>query len=200
MRPLSRDFYMQDAQSAARQLLGKLVVREVAGRQLILRITETEGYLGADDPACHSYQNRRTARTEVMYGLGGYSYIYLIYGMYYLLNAVTGERDDPCAVLIRAGEPVAGLDTISRNRFGRPWEALSKTQRRTISDGPGKLSRALGIGREQNKVDLTRVGSELFIRAGGDDAPFEIHASARIGVDYAGQAARWPLNFRLRKI
>ena len=198
MRPLSSDFYMQDAQSVARQLLGKLVARQIEGQQLILRITETEAYLGADDPACHSYKNRRTSRTEVMFGPGGYSYIYFIYGMYYMLNAVTGEEGDPCAVLIRAGQPVSGLDTLCRNRFGKPWGELNPSQRRTLSDGPGKLCKALNLTREQNGLDLTQ--SKLIICEGEAGGDFRIECGPRIGVDYAGDAASWPLNFRLRDV
>ena len=198
MRPLSRDFYMQDAQSAARQLLGKLVVRQTGEQQLILRITETEAYLGSGDPACHSYQNRRTARTEVMFGPGGYSYIYFIYGMYHMLNAVTGEKDDPCAVLIRAGQPVSGLEALCHNRFGKPWEELSPSHRGALSDGPGKLCKALNLTREQNGLDLSQ--SELMICEGEAGGAFRIVCGPRIGVDYAGQAASWPLNFRLQDL
>ena len=198
MRPLDRDFYMQNAREVARSLLGKLVVRQIENQQLILRITETEAYLGIDDPACHSYKNRRTPRTEIMFGPGGYSYIYFIYGMYYMLNAVTGEKDDPCAVLIRAGRPVAGLDILCHNRFGKPWEELKPSQRRTLSDGPGKLCKALNLTREQNGLDLAQ--SELIICEVEPGVAFRIECGPRIGVDYFGDAASWPLNFRLREV
>ena len=194
MRPLGRDFYFRDAQIVARELLGKLLVYN----DMVLRINETEAYLGIDDPACHSYKNRRTSRTEIMYGPGGYSYVYLIYGMYHLLNAITGEEGDPCAVLIRAGQPVAGFDAMSQNRFGTPWVELSKAKRHTLSDGPGKLSRALGLNIEQNGLDLTK--GQLLICEGVGTEPFKVEAGPRIGVDYAGDAASWPLNFRLMDI
>jgi len=198
MCPLGRDFYLQDAETVARQLLGKLLVRKVGYEQLILRITETEAYLGIDDPACHSYKNRKTARTAIMYNPGGYSYVYFIYGMYNMLNAVTGREGDPCAVLIRAGRPVVGMDAISRGRFGKPWKELTPLQRRALSDGPGKLCKALNISREQNGLDLT--ASELTICEGEVGSAFRIEAGPRIGIDYAGEAANWPLNFKLRDI
>jgi len=195
MQALSREFYLRGAETVAKELLGKHLVWRNGKQELILRITETEAYLGISDPACHSYGNRRTSRTEVMYGLGGHSYIYLIYGMYNMLNAVTGEAVDPCAVLIRGGEPVEGTDAMSRNRFGVPWGELSGTQRRSLCDGPGKICKAMGLSRAHNGLDLT--GSELFICAGGEIAPYQIEMGPRIGVDYAGEAAKWALNFKL---
>ena len=195
MQALSREFYLRDAGAVAQELLGKLLVWRRAGQEFIVRITETEAYLGACDPACHSYKNRRTARTEVMYGIGGYSYIYLIYGMYNMLNAVTGEAGDPCAALIRGGEPVEGMDAMSRNRFGVSWGELSGARRRSLCDGPGKICKALGLDRSQNGIDLT--GPELFICEGGEVASYRTETGPRIGIDYAGEAAKWALNFKL---
>ena len=190
---LGAAFYARDAKTVANELLGKLLIREVDGGRRILRITETEAYLGAEDPACHGYQNRRTPRTEVMFGRGGHCYIYLIYGMHYLLNAVTGEEGDPSAVLIRAGEPVEGVDAMAQSRFGLPWGELSKGRRKSLCDGPGKLAKALEITQEQNGLPLT--GSQLYICREKEGRPFQIKAGPRIGIGYAGEAVNWPLNF-----
>jgi len=197
MRALSRDFYLRDAETAARELLGKLLVHRQGGAETALIITETEAYLGAGDPACHSFGGKRTPRTEVLYGPGGHAYVYLIYGIHNLLNAVTGEEGDPCAVLIRAGLPFKGHDKISENRLGKPWGSLNASGRRTLCDGPGKLSAALGITRAQNGLDLTASGLMICEGERRDTPSATIAAGPRIGVDYAGEAALWPLNFKL---
>ena len=128
MEALPREFYLRDARKVARDLLGKLLVRRTEQGILMAAITEVEAYLGVEDPACHSYGDRRTPRTQTMYGLGGRAYIYLIYGMHHLLNAVTGEEGDPCAVLIRAGNPAGDRELLAQNRYGKPYHELSKAQ------------------------------------------------------------------------
>ena len=194
MKPLPREFYKRDADQVARDLLGKHLVHRLPQGEAAVKITETEAYLGVTDPACHSYGDRRTCRTQPLYGPGGHAYIYLIYGIYHLLNAVTGETGDPCAVLIRAAVPVRGEELLARNRYGKPYRELSKSQLRGLCDGPGKLCRALGLTMEQNQWDLCR--SPLMITEGASQGGL-IVAGPRIGVDYAGEAAAWPLNFKL---
>ena len=196
MEVLDRQFYLRDAKTVARELLGKTIVRKIGGDKLILEITETEAYLGIEDAACHSFGGRRTARTEVMYGLGGHCYIYFIYGMHYMLNAVTGREGDPCAVLIRSGNILAGHNIISKLRFGVKYEELSRSQKRSLVDGPGKICKALSITRHENGLDLT--ASDLII-CHGQPGAFNTQVGARIGVDYAGEAALWQLNFKLRR-
>jgi DNA-3-methyladenine glycosylase len=176
MQILPRSFYDRDAESVARELLGKLLVRRVERRRRMGRIVETEAYLGPPDLAAHSAHGL-TKRTEVMHGPPGYAYVYLIYGMYHCLNFVTGPGNYPSAVLLRALEPVATLDSMS-------------------TSGPGRLCRALDIDRRLNGHDLTR--GELVV-AGPDGAlgPFEIVARPRVGVDYAGEWAGKPLRFSI---
>ena len=128
---LPTSFYARDAETVARALLGKVLVF----RDQRLRITETEAYVGTHDLACHASRGR-TARTEVLFGPPGRAYLYLIYGVYDLFNVVTGEDGDAQGVLVRAGEPLANIE--------------GKT------DGPGKLTRALGLTRELNRHDLTQ--------------------------------------------
>jgi DNA-3-methyladenine glycosylase len=171
--PLPRTFYARDALSVAQDLLGMhLVVRQATGLK-VGRIVETEAYQGPDDLAAHSAGGRRTARTEVMYGPAGHAYVYMIYGIWNCLNVVAGTPGVPHAVLLRALEPVTGIDTPS-------W-------------GPGLLCRALGIDRTFNGRDLR--GRELWIQAPKTSPPLRIGTGPRIGVDYAGEWAQRPWRF-----
>jgi len=162
---LGREFFERDAVTVARALIGTTLVRQFRGTEYRARIVETEAYVGAHDLACHAAKGR-TARTETLYLSGGHAYVYFIYGMYSMLNVVTGVAEDPQAVLIRAAEPVAGWN-------GGPPPDLS---------GPGKLCRALHITRAQNGIDLTDDALH-FLPATGP--PPRIIATPRIGVDYA---------------
>lgn len=109
-------FFERDALNVAEDLLGHFLIREINGKKIVTMIVETEAYCGAIDKGCHAFGNRRTKRTEAMFLPGGYSYIYLIYGLNYCLNVVTEKKDNPHAVLIRAVEPIEGLDIIKQNR------------------------------------------------------------------------------------
>ena len=171
-RRLSRRFFSRSADVVARALLGKVLVHgDRAGV-----VVETEAYLGTHDQASHA-RFGRTKRNDVMFGDAGVAYVYLCYGMYDLFNVVTGPRGRPEAVLIRALEPMTGLS---------PSPAIAR--------GPGKLTRALGLSRAHNRVDL--VESEvLTIRPGRRVAPEMIAAGPRVGVDYAGAWADEPLRF-----
>jgi DNA-3-methyladenine glycosylase len=169
---LTHDFYRQDAITVARGLIGATLVRRFRHRTFLARIVETEAYVGPHDLACHAAKGR-TPRTATMYLPGGHAYVYFIYGMYDMLNVVTGPADDPQAVLLRAAEPLAG------------WRAdLS---------GPGKLTRALHITRAQNALDLT--GPNLHFLPPPPDAPPRITITPRIGVDYAQEWKDAPLRF-----
>lgn len=194
MNVLGRDFYLRDAKTVAKELLGKRLVRVADSVVLTMEISETEAYLGVDDPACHCFGGRRTPRTETMFGLGGHAYIYFVYGMHHMLNVVTGGEGDPCAVLIRGGLPLEGHDKMCQLRFQKEWEALKPAQKRSLADGPGKLAKALSLTRADNGLDLT--ASDLLI-CDGEPEPFTITVTPRIGIDYAGEAASWPLNFKL---
>lgn len=171
LRKLRRSFYARDAVHVAIDLVGKVLVHRRTDGDLRARIVETEAYVGPHDLACHAAKGR-TARTEVMFGRAGHAYVYLIYGMYQMLNIVTGKVNDAQAVLIRAAEPLDG------------WEAdLS---------GPGKLARAMHISRAHNALDMTK--GELFILDNPRDRP-RITRTKRIGIDYAGEWAHELLRF-----
>ena len=172
---LNRDFYIKDGVILAKDLLGKILVKEIDGVLYKGRIVETEAYMGVIDKACHSYNNRRTKKTEAMYREGGYSYIYLIYGMYYCFNVTASIKDNPEAVLIRALEPLENKDLMLKIR---------KVKREIdIANGPGKLTKALGITSNDNNIDLT-LGKNIWIEDDGY-LPNKITETTRVGIDYA---------------
>lgn len=189
-RKLPLSFYRRDTEQVAKELLGKKLVRIYKGKRISGIIVETEAYVGSHDKACHGFGHRRTERTKALYLDGGFSYIYLIYGMYYLLNAVTGHTEEPTAVLIRAIEPTEGLD------FMRTFRRYDNKNHLGLANGPGRLCEALNIDKKLNMLPLNE--GELFI----EDAPKipskMIVATPRIGVDYAAEAASWPLRFLIR--
>ncbi|MEI9936455.1 MAG: DNA-3-methyladenine glycosylase [Pseudomonadota bacterium] len=181
--PLPREFYARPVLSVAKACIGKLLVHRTKQGLVAGRIVETEAYRGPEDRAAHSYGGRRTARTEVMFGPPGYAYVFFVYGMHYQFNLVTSKDGAPHAVLVRAVEPVLGVELMAKRR-NLPASA------RELSNGPGKLCQALGIGRESYGVDLC--GSELFLT----DGPRVRSASTkRIGIDYAGDWAEKPWRF-----
>ena len=203
MARLSRDFYDGDTVAIAQALLGKLLVRRLNGQLLAGRITETEAYIGRCDKACHAYNYRRTPRTETLFLAPGHAYIYLIYGMYHCLNFVTEPEGEPAAVLLRAVEPVAGLETIQRLRYGD--KPLTPYRLRNFLNGPGKVCQGFGLTRAQNGLDLT--GDELFLCDGPEDLGLPCPAprrericrGPRIGVDYAQEARDFPWRFWLEE-
>ena len=172
---LPRAFYQQSTIDVAKQLLGKYLVRQHAEGLTVGRIVETEAYVGPQDLACHASKGR-TARTEVMFGPAGHAYVYFIYGFYYMLNLVTERQDHPAAVLIRAAEPVTGLDLMKARR------RLEKL--RDLASGPGKLCQAFAIDRSLNGADLC--DGILYIEDHGEPRP-KFQATPRIGVNYAGK-------------
>ncbi|MBV8202933.1 MAG: DNA-3-methyladenine glycosylase [Acidobacteria bacterium] len=195
LRPLPLAFYRRPAEEVARELLGRYLVRRSegaggAGEPLVLRLVEVEAYLGAPDRASHAWGGRRTARNASLYLPGGHAYVYFIYGMHWCLNAVTGEAGTGGAVLLRAGEPLAGEERMRRNR------GLAAARPGDLAGGPGKLCRALGIDRAFDGLRLDR--GLLQLAAGEPVAPGEVAAGPRIGVAYAGEAASWPLRFAIR--
>lgn len=191
-RPLPLTFYRRPAEAVARDLLGRYLVREIDGERLVLRLVEVEAYLGEPDRASHAWAGRRTARNESLYLPGGHAYVYFIYGMHWCLNAVTGEPDIGSAVLLRAGEPVEGEDRMRENRR---WQRPPRPG--DLAGGPGKLCQALAIDRGLDAVKLDR--EPLCITKGEPVGEGEVVAGPRIGVDYAGQAAAWPLRFAVRE-
>jgi DNA-3-methyladenine glycosylase len=192
-QPLPVAFYRRPAEVVARELLGRWLVRDLAGERLVLRLVETEAYLGAPDAASHAAGGRRTARNESLYLPGGHAYVYFVYGMHFCLNAVAGRRDEGCAVLLRAGEPMAGEEAMRLRR------GLTGPGRRVrpgdVAGGPGRLAQALGVDRALDGVPLFR--GPLRLTAGEPAAGAAVATGARIGVAYAGEAAAWPLRFAL---
>lgn len=197
MRKLPPAFYQQSCLDLSQALLGKYLVHVVDGQRLICRITETEAYLGVTDRASHAYGGRLTDRTRVMYGPAGLAYVYLIYGMYDCLNVVAEAKGNPCAVLIRGGEPVRGQEQMSLLRYHKPWAELTKSQKAHFADGPGKLCRAMGITRAHNGLSL--MGSQLFLAAEAQEVSPEFDTTPRINVDYAGEDAARPWRFVIKK-
>lgn len=185
---IERAYYSNpDVLFLAKDLLGKVLVTRINGALTSGIITETEAYAGVTDKASHAYGSRRTGRTGVMYEQGGISYVYLCYGIHYLFNVVTSVKDEPHAVLIRAVEPLAGKAIIEKRRN----RSIDKA---SVSSGPGSVSKALGIDLSLNSKDLT--GDEIWIEDHGlryNDN--EIAATARVGVDYAGEHALLPWRF-----
>lgn len=189
---LDLKFYKRDALTVGRELLGKVLVRNIGEIQLRARIVEVEAYTGIDDKACHTYGGKITPRTQVMFGRAGKLYIYLIYGMYDLMNIVTGEEGSGEAVLIRGVEPLNSLDVFSQNRFQKNYEELSYYQKKNLTNGPGKLTRSMEITRNDNEKDLLK--DEIYI-IDENFKDFNIVSSPRIGVDYAGEDAKLPYRF-----
>lgn len=173
---LKRNFYNRNTIQVAKDLLGCFLARKYRGKVIRAMITETEAYRGEKDLACHASRGR-TSRTEIMYGQPGHTYIYLIYGMYYMLNIVTEKKDFPAAVLIRSAEIVGAVHEPPLH-------------------GPGKLTRYLNINKSFNGWDLTK-GEKLWLERPRKKSRFKITKSPRVGVDYAKHCKEWKWNFRI---
>ncbi len=179
MKSLKTDFFANDTQSVAKALLGKLLVRELDEQRLIGKIVETEAYIGRDDPASHAFRGK-TPRSALMFGPPGFAYIYFIYGMYFCLNVVTEAEDFPAAVLIRAVEPLHGIDQMRAFRHTK--------QPSNLTNGPGKLCQAFGIDKKLNGCDLTV--PPLWIADAAPIPESKILATSRIGIR-AGRDHLW---------
>ncbi len=167
---LKREFFIRPTLEVAPDLIGKYLVYNYRRRILSARIVEVEAYIGRDDPACHAAVGK-TKRNEVMFGPGGFGYIYFIYGMYYCLNVVTETEDFPAAVLIRAAEPVDGVELMQKR--------YKKSKGNLLTDGPGKLCKAFNLTLKDNGLDL--LGERLYLEDRGYEPP-EIEISERIGI------------------
>lgn len=191
-KKLNRDFYTrEDTLQIARELIGKiLVVPDHKGLRVSGKIVETEAYLGEPDKAAHSYQNRRTKRTEVMFSIGGTVYVFFVYGMYYQFNVVAGVEGVPHAILIRAVEPLENIE-LMRTRRGKPMPDTN------LTNGPGKLCIALGLDKSFNGEDL--LGNKVWLEYGEKVSEKQIAAGTRIGIDYAEEYAAKPWRFWLKQ-
>lgn len=194
MEKPNRSFYAKSSLELAKNILGYHLVHATDHGKLIGRIVETEAYMGAQDKAAHSYNNRRTKRTEVMFGPPGYAYVYLIYGMYYCMNIVAAETGIPQAVLIRALEPVEGMTRMAELRYQKSLLDCSKREILGLTNGPGKLCQAMSINKYNNGQDLC--DSNLFLlnteTAPKDD---DIVTTTRINIGYAKEAIHFPYRF-----
>jgi DNA-3-methyladenine glycosylase len=192
LRKLTFDFYdREDVVQIAKDLIGKLLITKQDGKLTSGRIVETEAYVAITDRASHSFGGKRTQRNEHMYALASTSYVYICYGMHHLFNVVTNKKDVPDAVLVRAVEPMEGID-IMLQRTGKI--KLDNT----LTKGPGNLSKALGINKIHSGIALT--GDTIFLADDNWNASHAdaIAASKRIGIDGAGADAFLPYRFYVR--
>ena len=166
----SREFYCRSTLRVARDLIGARLVRILDGQKLVGLITETEAYIGEKDLACHAKAGL-TARTAVMYGEPGHAYVYFTYGNHWMLNAVTEREGFPAAVLIRAIQPIEGIEVMLERRNGRD------------TFGPGKLTQALSITKGENGVDLTVTTGGLWIEAGIQVPNSRVTKGPRVGLN-----------------
>ncbi|MHB1703497.1 MAG: DNA-3-methyladenine glycosylase [bacterium] len=210
-KKLDKSFYVRgDTVKIARELLGKYLMTDIDGKGLTGgKIVETEAYLGAIDKASHGYGNKKTERNKNLYKEGGYSYVYFIYGMYYLFNVVTGKENFADAVLIRAIEPEIGID-IMLERRNKNLEIKNKENTKRITSGPGLLTVALGINLKHNGIPICE--QNILKNKGGKDGSLEIWledrninigedliiSTPRIGVDYAAEHAKLPYRFKIK--
>ncbi|MCB2220247.1 MAG: DNA-3-methyladenine glycosylase [Bacteroidetes bacterium] len=191
MSKLGTDFYRRtDVLAISKELLGKVIYAQKNGVLTAGMITETEAYAGIEDRASHAYGNRRTDRTEVMYRKGGVAYVYLCYGVHHLFNFVTHQENHPHAVLLRGIHPVEGIEIMEQRRSMR-------MKKKGFTDGPGKVTQAMGITVLDNGLDL--LGERIWIEdAGIKIASGDVLMGPRVGVDYAGEDAILPYRFLLR--
>lgn len=193
---LTRRFFRRDPETLARALLGQVLVRRLPNRkQLSGRIVEVEAYLGMEDKAAHSYGGRRTERKASMWLDGGHAYVYFTYGMHFCINVVSDGAEVPTACLIRALEPVEGLDEMRRRRSRKlPAARLKDTD---LCSGPAKLTQALGIDRKLDGVDLV-TSEQVFLVRGRSVQDARVEVAPRVGIAYAKEWASKPLRFFVR--
>lgn len=188
---LSREFYTRaNVLTVSRELLGKLlVVPDKKGKRVSGKIVEVEAYRGPEDRASHAYGGRRTRRTETMYQLGGVAYVYFVYGMYNQFNVVTNVENTPHAILVRALEPVEGIETMRSRRHSH--------SDRNLTNGPGKLCIAMGIDRQLDMADL--LGDKVWIEEFEKIPRSKVVTGARIGIDYAEEWITKPWRFWIKE-
>lgn len=188
MKKLDRSFYNRNVLTVAEEILGKILVHKMPEGIVKGRIVEVEAYDGSMDKAAHAYPNLLTERTRIQFGEGGYAYVYLIYGMYHCMNIVTGNVDEPQVLLLRALEPVEGIELMEKRR--------KTTKMKNLCSGPGKLCQAMGITGEDYGKDLC--GNEIYL----EDAPAllaeDILRSKRINIDYAEEAKEFLWRYTIK--
>ncbi len=187
---LKRNFYTRDVLTVAKELLGKILVHNVRGQILAGKIVEVEAYDGKIDKAAHSYVGR-TKRNEIMFNEGGYLYVYLSYGVHYCCNVVTGVKDHGTAVLIRAVEPVEGIERMIKNRYGK--KQVTEKEMFNLTSGPGKVCMAMEINIKHSGLDL--LGDKIFILNRRKVKEEMIGVSKRIGIS---KSAHLPWRFFIK--
>lgn len=183
---IEKDFFNRDAREVAKELLGKVLVRKTEGKELKGIIVETEAYIGSIDKACHAYGDKKTKRTETLYYKAGTAYVYFIYGMYNCFNVITNKSGVAEGVLIRALEPLNDFEYLSQRRFEKSYTELNNAQKRGLTNGPAKLTKAFNITIEENKIDMLE-SEELYI-ADFNYSIGEIVETTRVGIDYSEEA------------
>lgn len=191
---LDKNFFNRDTVIVARELLGKIIIHNKDGITYKAKIVETEAYLGLNDRAAHTYGGNITNRNKVMYMEPGTIYVYQTYGIHFMINFVTLEEGIPEAVLIRAVETLNNKDQVSINRFGEEYDKLSPYQRKNLTNGPGKLTKALKIDKSLNATNLFT--STFYLE--DSDEKFDIEVDKRIGIDYAKEAIDYPYRFYIK--
>ena len=186
-QPINQRFYTSDTLKVAKAILGKMLVRRTPLEVFIGKIVETEAYRGTDDPASHSFRGK-TNRNEVMFGKPGITYVYFTYGNHHCLNIVTERTDIPAAVLIRSIEPLKGIETMKRNR--------SVEKIIDVASGPGKLTKAFQITREDNNIDVTDSSSNISIHTPAEEKSVQIVQTTRIGIRLAQE---FPWRFYIKE-
>ncbi|WP_349408247.1 DNA-3-methyladenine glycosylase [Pseudalkalibacillus sp. SCS-8] len=192
---VNKDFFKQPTLEVARQLLGMELVHETGNGRLAGKIVEVEAYKGPEDKAAHSYGGRRTARTEVMYGEPGHVYMFLIYGMHHCFNIVTGPLHKPEAILLRALEPTEGVELMLENRYGVK-ESYTRNHERNLTNGPGKLSKAMGFN--MNHYGLPLQTSEIKLQEYDNIKDEFVEIGPRINIDYAEEHVSLPYRFSIK--
>lgn len=172
---IDKSFFAQHTVEVAKQLLGCVIIRHWQGQEVVVRITETEAYRGADDPASHAHRGI-TARNRTMFGSPGHLYVYFTYGMHHCMNIVTEPEHTPGAVLIRGAELIQGIEVVRHFRG-------TKVEDKNLLNGPGKLTQALNIGLEFNEYDLLSNDSPLILEVGAGNVSYQ--ATERIGISKA---------------
>lgn len=186
---LERSFYERGTLEVARDLLGKYLIHDLAEKRTVGKIVEVEAYIGPADAAAHTYRGLKTARTQIIFGPGGFAYVYLIYGMYHCLNVVTSKEGCPEVVLLRALEPISGIEIMQQRR---------KTDKiKNLCSGPGKLCQAMAINMSHYGADLCG-GSKLYLTEGEYVNAANIAATQRINIDYAGIAKDYPWRYIIK--
>lgn len=191
---LEKNFYKKDTLSLAKDLLGKIMVRRVNDKIMKAKIVETEAYLGINDRACHTFNDNKTERNKILYMDCGTLYVYQTYGIHFLLNISSVGENIPEGVLIRAVEPLSDLNIFSQNRFNKDYEDLSPYQKKNLTNGPAKLTKALLIDKSLNGKDI--FGKNLYIE--DSDSSFEISVDRRVGIDYSKEARDLPYRFFIK--